>query len=59
MLLNANKKAQIVIESELRANVRFLALMNVSAIGRHFTQVNAYFLVMNIRTRRTLHPITR
>ena len=38
MLLNVNKNAKIVIESELRANVRFLAL---------FTQMIAYFLVMN------------
>ena len=38
MLLNVNKNAKIVIESELRANVRFLAL---------FRQMNAYFLVMN------------
>ena len=35
MLLNANKNAKIVVESELRANVRFLAL---------FTQMNTYFL---------------
>ena len=38
MLLNVNKNAKIVVESELRANVRLLAL---------FTQINAYFLVMN------------
>ena len=38
MLLNVNKNAKIVIESELRANVRFLALLR---------QMNAYFLVMN------------
>ena len=38
MLLNVNKNAKIVIESELRANVRFLALL---------AQMNAYFLVMN------------
>ena len=29
-LFNVNKNAKIVIESELRANVRFLALMNAS-----------------------------
>ena len=28
MLLNVNKNAKIVIKCELRANVRFLALMN-------------------------------
>ena len=30
MLLNINDNAKIVIESEFRANVRFLALMNAS-----------------------------
>ena len=38
MLLNINTNAKTVIEPELRANVRFLAL---------FKQMNAYFLVMN------------
>ena len=46
MLLNVNKNSKIVIECELHANVRFLALINAS-IGRQFTQMNAYFLVMN------------
>ena len=31
LLLNVNKNAEIVSESELRANVRFLALMNASS----------------------------
>ena len=31
MLLNVNKNAKIVIECELRANVRFLVLMNASS----------------------------
>ena len=31
MLLNVDKNAKIVIESDLRANVRFFALMNVSS----------------------------
>ena len=30
MLLNVDKNAKIVIESDLRANVRFFALMNIS-----------------------------
>ena len=48
MLLNVDLKAKIVIESELRVNVRLLALrMYLCAIGRHFTKMNAYFLVMN------------
>ena len=56
MLLNVNKNAKIVIECELHANVRFLALMNAS-IGRQFTQMNAYFLVMN--SKRCKHPYMR
>ena len=32
MLLNVNKNAKIVIESESRANARFLALMNASSL---------------------------
>ena len=31
MLLNVNKNAKIVIECELHANIRFLALMNASS----------------------------
>ena len=31
MLLNVNKNAKFVIECELHANVRFLALMNASS----------------------------
>ena len=31
MLLNVNKNAKIVLECELHANVRFLALMNASS----------------------------
>ena len=31
ILLNVNKNAKIVIECELHANVRFLALMNASS----------------------------
>ena len=48
MLLNVSKNAKIVIECELRANVRFLALMNASSrYWSQCTQMNAYFLVMN------------
>ena len=35
MLLNVNKNAEIVSESELRANVRFLTLMNASWSSIH------------------------
>ena len=39
MLLNVNKNAKIVIECELRANVRFLALMNASS--RYWSSIHA------------------
>ena len=39
MLLNVNKNAKIVIESDLRANVRFLALMNASS--RYWSSIHA------------------
>ena len=38
-LLNVNKNAKNVIESELRANVRFLALMNASS--RYWSSIHA------------------
>ena len=49
VFLNVDKNAEIVIESELNANVRCLALMNVSSrIWSPFsTQMDAYLLVMN------------
>ena len=39
MLLNVNRNAKIVIECELRANVRFLALMNASS--RYWSSIHA------------------
>ena len=39
MLLNVNKNAKIVIECELRANVRFLVLMNASS--RYWSSIHA------------------
>ena len=39
MLMNVNKNAKIVIESELRENVRFLALMNASS--RYWSSIHA------------------
>ena len=39
LLLNVNKNSEIVSESELRANVRFLALMNASS--RHYLSIHA------------------
>ena len=50
MLLNVNKTIKIVIKSELRANVRFLALMNASwRIGSQFTQMNCIFIMVEIK----------
>ena len=38
MLVNGNKNAKILTESELRVIARFLAFMkNINAIGHHFT----------------------
>ena len=39
MLLNVNKNAKIVTEYELRANVRFLALINASS--RYWSSIHA------------------
>jgi len=39
MILNVNKNTKIIIESELRANVRFLALMNASL--RYWSPIHA------------------
>ena len=39
ILLNVNKNAKIVIESEICANVRFLALMNASS--RYWSSIHA------------------
>ena len=39
MLLNVNKNAKIVIECELLANVRFLAVMNASS--RYWSSIHA------------------
>ena len=48
MLLNVKKNEKIVIECELRANVRFLAVMNASSRFWLLIQANdAYFLVTN------------
>ena len=38
MLLNINKNAKIVVECELRANVRFLAVMN--AFSRYWSSIH-------------------
>ena len=48
---DVNKNAKIVIESELRANVRFFALMNVSS--RHWSSFheNNYVFSRNERQK--------
>ena len=45
MLLNVNKNAKIVIESELPANVRFLALMSGSS--RYWSSIHANVCVFS------------
>ena len=47
MILNVNKNAKIVIESELRANVRFLSLMNASSRYWLSIHVNEYVFSRN------------
>ena len=47
MLLNVNKNAKIVIECELRADVRFLALMNASSRYWASTQGNEFVFSRN------------
>ena len=42
ILLNVNKNAKIVIECELRANARFLAVMNASSRYRSSIHVNEW-----------------
>ena len=55
MFLNVDKNANIVFESELSANVRRLALMNVSSRNwSPFYHMDAYFLIMNSKRCITL-----
>ena len=50
MLLNVNKNAKIIIESELRANVRFLALTN--ACLRYWSSIHANECVFSRNEQR-------
>ena len=67
VLLNVDKNAKIVIESDLCANVGFSGLMNVSSHHRSlsFTQMNAYLAingqqqVYDINRGRTCHEAWR
>ena len=53
MLLNVDKNAKIVIESDLWANVRFFALMNVSS--RYWLPFHAnecvFYRIMNSKAK--------
>ena len=53
MLLYVNKNAKIVIESELRANVRFLALMNASS--RYWSSIHANECVFSRNEQQKLY----
>ena len=58
MLLNVNKNAKIVIESELRANyVRFLALMNASL--RYWSSIHANECVFSRNEQQKVYLLTK
>ena len=55
MLLNVNKNAKIVSECELRANVRFLALMNASS--RYWSSIHANECVFSRNEQQKVYCI--
>ena len=55
MLLNVNKNAKIVIECELHANVRFLALMNASS--RYWSSIHTNECVFSRNEQQKVYPI--
>ena len=57
MLLNVNKNAKIVIESELRANVRFLALMNASL--HYWSSIHANECVFSRNEQQKVYLLTK
>ena len=57
MLLNVNKNAKIVIESEFRANVRFLALMNASS--RYWSSIHANECVFSRSEQQKVYSVGR
>ena len=57
MLLNVNKNAKIVIESELCANVRFLALMNASL--RYWSSIHANECVFSRNEQQKVYLLTK
>ena len=55
MLLNVNKDAEIVTESELRTNVRFLALMNASL--RYWSSIHANECVFSRNEQQKVYTV--
>ena len=55
MLLNVNKNAKIVIECELHANVRFLALMNASL--RYWSSIHANECVFSRNEQQKVYTV--
>ena len=53
MLLNVNKNAKIVIESDLGANVRFLSLMNASS--RYWSSIHVNECVFSRNEQQKVH----
>ena len=56
MLLNVNKNAKIVIECELHANVRFLALMNASS--RYWSSIHTNECVFSRNEQQKVYLFT-
>ena len=56
MLLNVNKNAKIVIECELHANVRFLALMNASS--RNWSSIHTNECVFSRNEQQKVYYIS-
>ena len=57
MLLNVHKKAKIFIESELRANVRFLALINASL--RYWSSIHANECTFSRKEQQNVYKSVR
>ena len=57
MLLNVNKNAKIVIECELHANVRFLALMNASS--RYWSSIHTSECVFSRNEQQKVYSLSK
>ena len=55
MLLNVNKNAKIVIECEIHANVRFLALMNASS--RYWSSIHTNECVFSRNEQQKVYSL--